>query len=420
MSKTRSEFNEWILPAEIPFDMLRRRDLEECVYWLLDAMGAKDLEWRTGGTGDGAPDGGRDLEAFFYSPAMDGDTDAQKWWIECKGRAGTVAPDEVRSAVLNAANESDLDYLVLVTNTQFSNPTRDWVKKWQRTHQRPKIRLWDRVQLERFLSRHPDVVMRLFSSALSLEGRIQALNSRFWNRMEFAPPSTLADIWKSRHSLQFEPMEMFAIIANEAATGDIIVRPWAAILEPDSALQVLALAAQNAIYLVYRSSLAGVDQRILIRALAYLLLAALKIAKVKEVWTLLHTFSTHGEKGKFSRKIEEIVVLPIIGQLQSELQVVCASNCKRIITTRQLEDEKDQVKIYWRRLDSEGIDTPKDERHLVLEKFDEPCAVGFRVNKHEGCPLFGLQPSLKTAERLLGVFQTVAEFRTGKSPTSPQ
>jgi hypothetical protein len=51
----------WLLPAEIPFADLKARDLEECVYWLLDAMGAKDLEWRLGGAGGGAADGGRDL-----------------------------------------------------------------------------------------------------------------------------------------------------------------------------------------------------------------------------------------------------------------------------------------------------------------------------------------------------------------------
>src|ERR1700722_12879744 len=116
---------EWVLPASIPFDGMRGRDLEECVYWLLDAMGAKDLEWRTGGMGDGAPDGGRDLEARFYTPAADGEPEAQKWWIECKGRKGTVEPAEIKTAVNNALAIVNLDYLVIATNTQFSNPTRD-------------------------------------------------------------------------------------------------------------------------------------------------------------------------------------------------------------------------------------------------------------------------------------------------------
>jgi hypothetical protein len=60
---TDSPTTEWILPASIPFADLKGKDLEESVYWLLDAMGAKDLEWCTGGTGGGAADGGRDLEA---------------------------------------------------------------------------------------------------------------------------------------------------------------------------------------------------------------------------------------------------------------------------------------------------------------------------------------------------------------------
>jgi len=35
-------------PASIPFDGMKGRDLEECVYWILDAMGARDWvkEWQ--------------------------------------------------------------------------------------------------------------------------------------------------------------------------------------------------------------------------------------------------------------------------------------------------------------------------------------------------------------------------------------
>lgn len=47
---------KWVLPAGIPFAELKARDLEECVYWLMDAMGARDLEWHTGGIGGGAAD----------------------------------------------------------------------------------------------------------------------------------------------------------------------------------------------------------------------------------------------------------------------------------------------------------------------------------------------------------------------------
>src|ERR1035438_10027666 len=105
MSPSERNVNkEWVLPASIPFADLKGRDLEECVYWLLDAMGAKDLEWRTGGSGGGAADGGRDLEAVFYAPSMDDELQRQKWWIECKGRAGTVEAEEGESAEIGRAS----------------------------------------------------------------------------------------------------------------------------------------------------------------------------------------------------------------------------------------------------------------------------------------------------------------------------
>jgi hypothetical protein len=70
-----------VLPASIPFEELKGRDLEECVYWLLEAMGARDLEWRSGGSGGGAADQGRDLEATFYASSADGEMESQRWWI---------------------------------------------------------------------------------------------------------------------------------------------------------------------------------------------------------------------------------------------------------------------------------------------------------------------------------------------------
>lgn len=153
---------KWVLPAQIPFAELKAHDLEECVYWLLDAMGARDLEWRTGSHGTGAADGGRDLEASFYQPSPDGEMEAQRWWIECKGRGKTVEPEAVKNAVINASVKQGLASLVIVTNTTFSNPTRDWVSDWQSKNSSPKVRLWDKISLERFLSEQPTVVLRLF------------------------------------------------------------------------------------------------------------------------------------------------------------------------------------------------------------------------------------------------------------------
>ena len=88
-----------VFPTQIPWDHLLGRDLEECLYWLLDAMGAKDLEWRLGGKGGGAADQGRDLEAYFHIADPDGEISRKKWWVQAKGRSRTVEPTAVKEAV---------------------------------------------------------------------------------------------------------------------------------------------------------------------------------------------------------------------------------------------------------------------------------------------------------------------------------
>ena len=47
------------------------------------------------------------------------------------------------------------------------------------------IRLWDRYDLERHVSKHPAVAVRLFTDALSNQGRLEVLRSQFWNAYYF-------------------------------------------------------------------------------------------------------------------------------------------------------------------------------------------------------------------------------------------
>lgn len=408
---------EWVLPASIPFSELKRNDLEECIYWLLDAMGAKDLEWRTGGSGAGAADGGRDLEAHIFAPNDDGELASQKWWIECKGRTGTVEPDEVKSAVNNALAYEGLDCVVIATNTQFSNPTRDWMKEWQKKHPRPKVQLWDRVQLERYLSRHPDVVLRLFSEALSLQGRFHAMESRFWNKIEFVTPKTLADLWKGRRNIDVTAMGVFATIANEFANGKITHRPWGAVLDTESLAETLSIGLYNVPYLMVRSSSAGVDQRIMFRTFAYLILTALESLPPETVARVVIDSINRGEADRFPENIQETFLMPIVDQLLSEMQDVCSNDCERIssLDRSALTEDKDEVDDYWLRLEPEGIDEPAERRVLRLERFDAPCAVGFPVDKDYNCPLFAFEPSIKNIDEFMALIKRVAVFRKNQA-----
>jgi hypothetical protein len=410
---TNETKKEWVLPASIPFDGMKGRDLEECVYWLLDAMGAKDLEWRTGGAGGGAADGGRDLEAHFYTPSADGELEAQKWWVECKGRKGTVEPDVVKSTVNNALAIADLDYVVIAANTQFSNPTRDWVKDWQANHPRPRVKLWDRSQLERYLSRHPEVALRLFSEALSVQGRFHAMESRFWNKFEYVTPGTLAAIWKARNEIETSAMGTFAAAVNEFANGSIIHRPWAAILDSFGVIEVLHMGLINLGYVRMRAIKTGVEQTPILRAYAYFILAALDALPAENVHRLIVDSVTRGQGEEMPEQVQEFLLMPIMDVLLSEIQDVCSSDCRRMscLDRNFLTNDEYEVENYWLRLEASGLDEPTERQILRVESFKEPCVVGFPVDEEAHCPLFLQEPTVKNSGELLAIIKSVAAFR---------
>ncbi|MEO1146804.1 MAG: restriction endonuclease [Cyanobacteria bacterium J06638_22] len=416
-----NETVEWVLPASIPFAGLKARDLEECVYWLFDALGAKDLEWRTGGTGGGAPDGGRDLEAHFYTPSIDNELEPQVWWVECKGRSGTVEKSEIQEALNNSLAKSDLDYIVIATNTQFSNPTRDWVKEWQSKHKRPKVKLWDSEQLERMLSKHPSVVLRLFSDALSLQGRVKAMESRFWNRLEYSPPGLLNEIWLARGEIEFSEMSMVGAIASEFSNGDITKRQWGAILDKPFLAQVLQIVLLNTPYLVIRSLESGTDQSPIMRADAYLIMCLLREYPAEIVSELIIDSLFRGDADKIPEDVKEYLLLPIVNQLLSELQEVCSDDCSRMIATRKttLRQEEDKIESYWSRfLESDNEEKEANQRWILIERQDQPCKVGFIVNRDNGCPLFSVDPTPDNLSDVLGIVKRVVETRISMSKTS--
>lgn len=414
---TSEDCKEWVLPASIPFQDLKAKDLEECVYWLFDAMGAKDLEWRVGGEGGGAADGGRDLEARLSFPGDDGELVTQKWWIECKGRTRTVEASEVKAAINNSLAFEGVDFLIIATNTQFSNPTRDWVNEWQRKHKTPKIQLWDKEQLERYLSRYPHVVLRLFSQALSLSGRLQAIETRFWNRLEFVAPQILADIWMAKSDLDLNELNIFALVANEFASGDITQRPWGAVLNQELLINTIGNSLHNAYYLFLRSNYARIESRILVRSFAYFVLAAIEKFPVVLVVNLIFKSITREQPERVPAEMLRMLLMPIANQLLSEMQDVCSSDCGRITCFNRnvLTSDNDEVENYWSRFEADGLEEQRDTRNFRLEKMDAPCQVGFDVNEDQSCPLFEFEPSIENMEQLLSILQRVASFRKAQA-----
>jgi hypothetical protein len=411
-----------VLPTASPWKRLKRKDLEECLYWLLDAMGAKDLEWRVGGKGDGAADQGRDLEAHFYTPDPDGTLVRRKWWIEAKGRSGTVAPSVVKASVHNVAGKNDVDYLVIATNTTFSNPTRDWVGEWNKGHPRQVIRLWDRHELERLLSSHPDVVVRFFSEALSRQGQLEVVRSRFWNYATYADRPVLRRLWSDRDTLQWDQQSLLAVVVSEATNGRLTSRPWASWIADTSLLEVLALGVANLGYFCSRADSAGTEQRPYFRGLAYVLLATLARHPVAKVEQLLRELWDHTRGDPIPKAQQEVMLqeflAPIVSELNVQLQDVCTSDCRRV-SMDPIELSREDVQQYWLRLGPPSAAKDEDSENrgvLVIEKGTAECRVEFELTPELRCPLVGFDVKAFTLNRLgdtLQVFGQIIRARAG-------
>jgi hypothetical protein len=239
------------------------------------------------------------------------------------------------------------------------------------------------------------------------------LESRFWNKLEFMSPNTLNDIWGARNRLEFEPTEMFAVIANEFAVGKITDRAWGAILASSAVKQVLAAGVINIPYFTIRFTRTGMDQRPILQAFSYLILVALDGLPAEEVRALILSCLNRGEGNLLPEEFQNMLLAPVLVQLLAELQEVCSSDCRRmmLLTRNALAEGKDEVDDFWLRFEAESSIEPKEDRRIRLEKYDEPCVVGFHVDKENSCPLFELDPEVKNLESILTVIKRVAGFR---------
>jgi restriction endonuclease len=380
---------ELILASEIPWEDLRGKDLEECVYWLLDAMGAKDLEWRVGGIGHGASDKGRDLECYFYGEDPEGEPTRLKWWVEVKGRAKTVEPASVKDAVLNASGGAGVDVLVIATNSRFSNPTRDCVRESQASRPRPAVRLWDRSKLEKLASAHPDVIIRLFAKALSPQGRLEVVRSRFWNYCSYSDEPTLKVLWQHRLTLDWSEEATIAVMVGEIANGNIARRPWALLLPEAEVLSTLGHALVNLLYFCARADQAGIKQHPYIKGVAYLTLVGLQTFSAEIVARLFAHIWEDAYGHEIPEEISRIAIQPVLRQLTYEIRDVCVEDCSRVTSELGELTEQDRAD-YWDRLRLPTGDSAEDNdshRILTLEAADKPCKVGFDVDVDNRCPI---------------------------------
>lgn len=188
-------------------------------------------------------------------------------------------------------------------------------------------------------------------------------------------------------------------------------------LDIQSVADVLSIGLQNVPYLFLRSTKAGIDQTILFRTFAYLILVMLDALPAETVAGIIDHSLTRGGETSFPDDVYEVLLMPIIDQLQSEMQDVCGEDCRRIHSFRRksLVEDKDEIETYWLRLEPDGLEEVNDDNYLRLEGYNEPCKVGFLVDKDKSCPLFTFEPSIKNTQELLGIIKRVVAFRKAQA-----
>jgi len=386
--------SDLVIPSRIPWDSISYKDLEECLYWLIDAMGGKDLVWRIGSSGSGSADGGRDLEAVFYVTKPDDEVIKEKWWFEVKQRTRTVEPRVVKNAIMNASAVEGLDCLIIATNSRFSNPTRDWISDWHKCNQTFKVRLWDREKLENLCSDHPQVVSRLFWGALTPQGKLEMAKKQFMNNLIVLNVLELKHIWSKKHELDWDDESFMAVLVSEIANGDIAVRPWAMKVANEEALSHIFCAGVINISAIYiKSKVAGFNAKLYTKTLSYLMLVILSMIKGRITRKKLESFFYPDINNKYNNLYKESLKY-VVDCLEEELFDLCLYDCPRI--TGELSClRKEDIFTYWDRLGSgqtvNGNARDKEGRGFFVEYHNQKCKLGYKVSSKRSCPfdIFG-------------------------------
>jgi Restriction endonuclease len=146
-------------PQKPPSSQLERMKLlppdgfENLTYDLLFLSGLRNLRWRTP-----SADGGRDLEGEFSVIDFSGETNVERWYVECK-RYQTALNWPTVYEKLAIAENHNADYLLFVTTSNFSAPCRDEVERHNKLR-RVKIRIWPFYRLAHYLSVHGQVAAK--------------------------------------------------------------------------------------------------------------------------------------------------------------------------------------------------------------------------------------------------------------------
>ncbi|HUE93835.1 restriction endonuclease [Pseudomonas sp.] len=384
------------LQEQLNFSEISPVDFENLVFHLLDEMGFSNLTWRKGGEGNSATDGGRDLEATFWTvlPAV---SKEEKYWFEVKYRKGQLEKSQVQGTVLNAAGNNSKDNVVIVANKTISNPTLDWIKEFQNTHKTPSVSVWQGHDLELLLRKNPRTLARFLPSSLAFSGRCKVIESKFSNLMLLPAGGELDELWNKREEYYENSYLTLIAMLAEVAYGDVVARQWGLDIDEARLFAVAATGMLNVYPFILKCSALNREQAILINGLSYIIQCLLLRIGEELTAKVLFNPEEFAEPGmELPDKLRFNRYEPIFNTIFHDLSV----RCSEIFCSKVSHIHKQKKSSYFNRFLQVPVKEDEDET-LILNSLHGDCRIGI-VAKDEYCPLGNLN---ETPEALSGLVE---------------
>jgi HJR/Mrr/RecB family endonuclease len=147
--------------AKLSFEGMDPTDFEELCFELLQVTGYVNVDWRKGTPKASSPsDRGRDIVAQRQQIDADGYQRFETWFIDAKHYSKGVPPEALQGLMTWAEAERP-DVALVAASGFLSNPAKDWLASYQQNRHPPfRIRYWERPQISRLLTEHPDLITR--------------------------------------------------------------------------------------------------------------------------------------------------------------------------------------------------------------------------------------------------------------------
>jgi len=361
-------------------------DFENLVFFLLDEMGFKNIEWRKGGEGISSTDGGRDLEAVLTIIEPGDLVRLEKWWVEVKYRSHNLSPTIVKESILNALGREGVNVFAIITTGTISNKTLDWIKEFERSEKQLRIRVWQLQDLERVLGKYPQTATKYFYKNLPPNDLLRAVRNRFFNSSLLPTLDEIDYFWENFSSLNWNGESLLPFVISETLAGYPEFRQWGLVADEKLLMETLVVGLANVPQLVVRFNNFRKSNESLITGLAYLLeMCLLRIDLDRLLKFIANPYQLVEGNIEAPTELLSFIWRPVLSQMYRDLGENCSQDCSKVSWK---DDKKNRPVSYFNRFvksDQIGI-TLTEEPFVVIQLSEFKCKLGI-IPDGEYCPL---------------------------------